>query len=129
MIVAAKQQVASLSVPSIYSNLFPVVKSYTYRFPFNCVHHRYYSLICLCFSSDKMRAELPSVEKIRNRCMEQIQPDHIRRLNPTPYKVSSRSSLFPYLSSIISSCHKNNHWPQTGKCEREAIQFHPFPMA
>ncbi|KAL5649826.1 hypothetical protein ACJX0J_040635, partial [Zea mays] len=40
-------------------------------------------------TSDKPRAELPSLEKIRSRCMQQLEmlrPDHIRRLNPTPYK-------------------------------------------
>ncbi|PWZ36788.1 Nicotinate phosphoribosyltransferase 2 [Zea mays] len=36
-------------------------------------------------TSDKPRAELPSLEKIRSRCMQQLEklrPDHIRRLNP-----------------------------------------------
>jgi nicotinate phosphoribosyltransferase len=51
-------------------------------------------------SSNKPRAELPSLEKIRNRCMQQLEklrPDHIRRLNPTPYKVSVSGKLYEFI--------------------------------
>ncbi|GFP78949.1 nicotinate phosphoribosyltransferase [Phtheirospermum japonicum] len=47
-----------------------------------------------CFwpgKSGKQREELPPLEQIRERCikqLDQIRPDHMRRLNPTPYKVS-----------------------------------------
>ncbi|GJN02945.1 hypothetical protein PR202_ga20341 [Eleusine coracana subsp. coracana] len=49
----------------------------------------------------KPRAELPSLEKIRSRCMQQLEklrPDHIRRLNPTPYKqVSVSAKLYDFI--------------------------------
>uniref|UniRef100_A0ACD5UXY6 Uncharacterized protein n=1 Tax=Avena sativa TaxID=4498 RepID=A0ACD5UXY6_AVESA len=51
-------------------------------------------------SSNKPRAELPSLEKIRSRCMQQLEklrPDHIRRLNPTPYKVSVSGKLYEFI--------------------------------
>lgn len=38
----------------------------------------------------KAREELPPLKSIRDCCMkqlEQMRPDHMRRLNPTPYKV------------------------------------------
>ncbi|KAL5994390.1 Nicotinate phosphoribosyltransferase 2 [Asimina triloba] len=40
--------------------------------------------------SGKVREPLPSLKEIRDRCMQQMdlmRPDHMRRLNPTPYKV------------------------------------------
>jgi hypothetical protein len=43
------------------------------------------------------------LEKIRSRCMQQLEklrPDHIRRLNPTPYKVCFFASRL-CLSSIL----------------------------
>jgi hypothetical protein len=55
----------------------------------------WFSYVCGCFPADKPRAELPSLEKIRSRCMQQLEmlrPDHIRRLNPTPYKVCFTSA-------------------------------------
>ena len=39
---------------------------------------------------DKEREELLPLKDIRDRCihqLEQMRPDHMRRLNPTPYKV------------------------------------------
>ncbi|XP_049935512.1 nicotinate phosphoribosyltransferase 2-like isoform X2 [Nymphaea colorata] len=39
--------------------------------------------------SGKQREELPPLSKIRERCMQQLdqmRPDHLRKLNPTPYK-------------------------------------------
>lgn len=51
-------------------------------------------------SSNKPRAELPSLDKIRSRCMQQLEklrPDHIRRLNPTPYKVSVSAKLYEFI--------------------------------
>jgi hypothetical protein len=36
------------------------------------------------------REELPSIHEIRTRCihhLDRMRPDHMRRLNPTPYKV------------------------------------------
>ncbi|KAL9248657.1 Nicotinate phosphoribosyltransferase 2-like protein [Drosera capensis] len=51
-------------------------------------------------SSDKERVELPPLEDIRARCMEQVEqmrPDHMRRLNPTPYKVSVSGKLYDFI--------------------------------
>ncbi|THU56378.1 hypothetical protein C4D60_Mb11t16640 [Musa balbisiana] len=45
-------------------------------------------------------AELPSLKKSRERCLqqlEQMRPDHMRRLNPTPYKVSVSAKLYDYI--------------------------------
>lgn len=60
--------------------------------------------ICISvFSADKPRVELPSLEKIRSLCMHQLEklrPDHIRRLNPTPYKVSVSAKLYDFIHSL-----------------------------
>ncbi|KAL9261182.1 Nicotinate phosphoribosyltransferase 2-like protein [Drosera capensis] len=51
-------------------------------------------------SSDKERVELPPLKDIRARCMEQVEqmrPDHMRRLNPTPYKVSVSGKLYDFI--------------------------------
>lgn len=43
------------------------------------------------FAKGKVREELPPLEFIRERCINhlgQMRPDHMRRLNPTPYKVT-----------------------------------------
>ncbi|CAN6466479.1 unnamed protein product [Victoria cruziana] len=44
--------------------------------------------------------ELPTLSAIRKRCIEQLnqmRPDHLRRLNPTPYKVSVSSELYDFI--------------------------------
>uniref|UniRef100_A0A0D3FVZ1 Nicotinate phosphoribosyltransferase n=1 Tax=Oryza barthii TaxID=65489 RepID=A0A0D3FVZ1_9ORYZ len=54
-------------------------------------------------TSNKPRVELPSLEEIRGRCMQQLEklrPDHIRRLNPTPYKVSVSAKLYEFIHSL-----------------------------
>ncbi|KAH7671223.1 Nicotinate phosphoribosyltransferase family protein [Dioscorea alata] len=51
-------------------------------------------------NSSKAREELPSLNKIRARCiqqLEQMRPDHMRRLNPTPYKVSVSAKLYDFI--------------------------------
>lgn len=54
----------------------------------------YFSLVtCLFFFflKDKKRETLPPLRDIRERCikqLEQMRPDHMRKLNPTPYKVT-----------------------------------------
>lgn len=56
-----------------------------------------------CFwpgSSDKIREDLPPLKDIRERCIEQLEkmrPDHMRRLNPTPYKVSVSAKLYDFI--------------------------------
>nr|GMC57843.1 nicotinate phosphoribosyltransferase 2-like [Ipomoea batatas] len=51
-------------------------------------------------SSDKTREVLPPLKQIRERCSEhlsQMRPDHMRRLNPTPYKVSVSAKLYDFI--------------------------------
>lgn len=56
-----------------------------------------------CFwpgTSDKAREELLPLKDIRDRCiqqLEQMRPDHMRRLNPTPYKVSVSAKLYDFI--------------------------------
>ncbi|PHT56886.1 Nicotinate phosphoribosyltransferase 2 [Capsicum baccatum] len=56
-----------------------------------------------CFwpgNSDKIREDLPPLKEIRERCIEQLdqmRPDHMRRLNPTPYKVSVSAKLYDFI--------------------------------
>ncbi|CAL4920004.1 unnamed protein product [Urochloa decumbens] len=50
--------------------------------------------------SSKSREELPSLHEIRARCiqhLERMRPDHMRRLNPTPYKVSVSAKLYDFI--------------------------------
>ncbi|KAF3668876.1 Nicotinate phosphoribosyltransferase [Capsicum annuum] len=51
-------------------------------------------------SEDKTREDLPPLKEIRKRCIEQLEqmrPDHMRRLNPTPYKVSVSGKLYDFI--------------------------------
>ncbi|GAV67745.1 NAPRTase domain-containing protein [Cephalotus follicularis] len=51
-------------------------------------------------SSDNPRVDLPPLKDIRDRCikqLEQMRPDHMRRLNPTPYKVSVSAKLYDFI--------------------------------
>ncbi|XP_068662342.1 nicotinate phosphoribosyltransferase 2-like [Aristolochia californica] len=51
-------------------------------------------------NSGKPREELLPLTKIRDRCIEQLsqmRPDHMRRLNPTPYKVSVSAKLYDFI--------------------------------
>ncbi|KAL1370880.1 hypothetical protein HN51_001072 [Arachis hypogaea] len=51
-------------------------------------------------NSDKRRETLPTLRDIRERCiqqLEQMRPDHMRRLNPTPYKVSVSAKLYDFI--------------------------------
>lgn len=50
--------------------------------------------------SENKREELPPLSYIRDRCiqqLEQMRPDHMRRLNPTPYKVSVSAKLYDFI--------------------------------
>ncbi|GER30898.1 nicotinate phosphoribosyltransferase [Striga asiatica] len=50
--------------------------------------------------SGKSREELPPIKLIRERCINQLgqmRPDHMRRLNPTPYKVSVSAKLYDFI--------------------------------
>ncbi|KAD7479399.1 hypothetical protein E3N88_02535 [Mikania micrantha] len=51
-------------------------------------------------SADKAREDLPTLEQIREHCMKQLErmrTDHMRRLNPTPYKVSVSAKLYEFI--------------------------------
>ncbi|OIV94727.1 hypothetical protein TanjilG_06190 [Lupinus angustifolius] len=58
-------------------------------------------LRCYCAgTSDKKEETLPSLRDIRQLCikqLEQMRPDHMRRLNPTPYKVSVSAQLYDFI--------------------------------
>ncbi|GFY86487.1 nicotinate phosphoribosyltransferase 2 [Actinidia rufa] len=78
------------------------------RHPFNeskraYVVPRHVEELLKCFwpgSPDKAREVLPPLMQIRDRCIKQLQqmrPDHMRRLNPTPYKVSVSAKLYDFI--------------------------------
>ncbi|KAM7252029.1 hypothetical protein ACFE04_023912 [Oxalis oulophora] len=51
-------------------------------------------------SSGSPREELPTLKETRDRCikqLEQMRSDHLRRLNPTPYKVSVSAKLYDFI--------------------------------
>ncbi|EEF38807.1 nicotinate phosphoribosyltransferase 1 [Ricinus communis] len=51
-------------------------------------------------NTGKAREDLPPLKDIRERCikqLEQMRPDHMRRLNPTPYKVSVSAKLYDFI--------------------------------
>ncbi|CAN6680104.1 unnamed protein product [Malus baccata var. baccata] len=56
-----------------------------------------------CFwpgSPGGVREDLPPLKDIRERCITQLKkmrPDHMRRLNPTPYKVSVSAELYDFI--------------------------------
>ncbi|KAK3013487.1 hypothetical protein RJ639_010306, partial [Escallonia herrerae] len=58
-----------------------------------------------CFwpgNPDERREELPPLKEIRDRCIKQLElmrPDHMRRLNPTPYKNRIQLGIQKYRSS------------------------------
>ncbi|KAJ1292807.1 hypothetical protein BS78_01G018500 [Paspalum vaginatum] len=54
-------------------------------------------------TSSNSREELPSIHEIRTRCihhLDRMRPDHMRRLNPTPYKVSVSAKLYDFIHSL-----------------------------
>ncbi|XP_066355168.1 nicotinate phosphoribosyltransferase 1-like [Miscanthus floridulus] len=51
-------------------------------------------------TSSNPREVLPSIHEIRTRCihhLDRMRPDHMRRLNPTPYKVSVSTKLYDFI--------------------------------
>ncbi|XP_041004098.1 nicotinate phosphoribosyltransferase 1 [Juglans microcarpa x Juglans regia] len=78
------------------------------RHPFNESKRAYVVPQCVeellkCYwpgNSGKPREDLPPLKEIRERCikqLEQMRPDHMRRLNPTPYKVSVSGKLYDFI--------------------------------
>ncbi|CAI9777452.1 unnamed protein product [Fraxinus pennsylvanica] len=78
------------------------------RHPFNESKRAYVVPQCVeellkCYwtgRSGKDREELPPIKLIRERCIKQLgqmRPDHMRRLNPTPYKVSVSAKLYDFI--------------------------------
>ncbi|HKK20302.1 MAG TPA: hypothetical protein VJ983_02435, partial [candidate division Zixibacteria bacterium] len=48
-------------------------------------------------------APLPSLEEVRNRVdlqLRSLRPDHLRMLNPTPYKVSLSRDLYEFMREL-----------------------------
>jgi hypothetical protein len=65
---------------------------------FDCQFLHYFVNRLFSFEGKK-RETLPPLKEIRERCinqLEQMRPDHMRKLNPTPYKVRK---LLLYLAS------------------------------
>ena len=53
-------------------------------------------ICCYVIGEANSREELPSLHEIRTRCiqhLDRMRPDHMRRLNPTPYKVLGTPDL------------------------------------
>jgi len=53
-------------------------------------------ICCFVIGEANSREELPSLHEIRTRCiqhLDRMRPDHMRRLNPTPYKVLGTPDL------------------------------------
>ncbi|XP_076946534.1 nicotinate phosphoribosyltransferase 2-like [Bidens hawaiensis] len=51
-------------------------------------------------NTDKKSEELPTLKENRERCVRQLErmrPDHMRKLNPTPYKVSVTAKLYDFI--------------------------------
>ncbi|KAM0898805.1 hypothetical protein ACQ4PT_021697 [Festuca glaucescens] len=51
-------------------------------------------------NSSTQREELTSINENRSRCMRDLlrmRPDHLRKLNPTPYKVSVSTQLYDFI--------------------------------
>ncbi|KAL2931668.1 Nicotinate phosphoribosyltransferase 2 [Bienertia sinuspersici] len=51
-------------------------------------------------SPDEVREDMLPLKDIRSRCIRQLdkmRPDHMRRLNPTPYKVSVSAKLYDFI--------------------------------
>lgn len=61
------------------------------------------SLIRLQFCDGRRVEAPPSLSDLRRRVREQVnvlRPDHLRYLNPTPYKVSLTAGLFSFMQSL-----------------------------
>ncbi|CAF1060501.1 unnamed protein product [Adineta ricciae] len=61
------------------------------------------SLYKLYWSDGKIQETLPRLKEIREYAkdqLEQLRKDHIRDLNPTPYKVSLTAELFKYMHDL-----------------------------
>lgn len=53
----------------------------------------------------RLLTPFPALEQVRTYCLEQLaslREDHLRPLNPTPYKVSVSSSLYEFIRTLWS---------------------------
>lgn len=85
-------QYQHLSAIHIYIQSFQCMQLMTVSFYFSIV-------TCLFFFEDIKKDTLPALRDIRERCinqLEQMRPDHMRRLNPTPYKVTKLNLSLNY---------------------------------
>ena len=85
-------QYQHLSAIHIYIQSFQCMQLMTVNFYFSIV-------TCLFFFEDIKKDTLPALRDIRERCinqLEQMRPDHMRRLNPTPYKVTKLNLSLNY---------------------------------
>eukprot|EP00850_Spirogloea_muscicola_P014848 SM000109S14162 [mRNA] locus=s109:295515:299292:+ [translate_table: standard] len=60
------------------------------------LHHTYWA-------GGGVAEQLPSLEEVRATCARQlaaVRPDHLRALNPTPYKVSVSDSLYDFIHHL-----------------------------
>lgn len=65
--------------------------------------HEVLSLYKLYWANGKIQEELPSLKIIReyaNEQLNQLRKDHIRDLNPTPYKVSVTNELYEFMHDL-----------------------------
>lgn len=61
------------------------------------------NLYKLYWSDGKLQQDLPTLTEIRDYAktqLNQLRKDHIRDLNPTPYKVSLTEDLFQYMHDL-----------------------------
>lgn len=87
-----------------------------YHFIISCIPCCFVSLMCTVGKLDHTdrvgietyvgndREELPPIKVIRERCINQLgqmRPDHMRRLNPTPYKVCSAKYTSNCTSDLV----------------------------
>lgn len=78
------------------------------RHPFKSANRVYVTpqeVVCLqeCYWDGKLVKELPSIHESRKYVLEQLgnfRSDHLRQLNPTPYKVSLSDDLYTFFHNL-----------------------------
>lgn len=89
----------------------------------------------LLFITGHAREDLPLLKDIRQRCikqLEQMRPDHMRRLNPTPYKVLLRHlfhiipAFFNYTIPVIAYINYKFHLNANAKQVSVSAKLYDF---